>query len=127
MGYVHLRFDGRAGCGGLSRFRAVAGYVADWTRGGGASGFFCKPFYTDFRPVSFTRRSVGGRNWRHGGGGRGNGDRGNCWSSVAMDRELHDSVFHGGIGLPYCIAVDSSAESETHTCANWTTLNLCSW
>src|ERR1700732_5371444 len=60
MGYVDLHFECRSGCDGILRFRAVAGYGADWTRGGGASRFFCKPFYADFRPVSFARRSVGG-------------------------------------------------------------------
>src|SRR5258708_20431129 len=73
MGDAELRTECAAGCDRVSSFRAVASHFADWACSRRASGIFRKPFYVALRPISFPRRRIRGGNWRHGGGGGGEG------------------------------------------------------
>src|SRR6266403_1799974 len=110
MGDAKLRTECAAGCDRVSSCRAVASHFADWACGRRASGIFRKPFYVALRPISFPRRRIRGGNWRHGGSGGWNADRGNRGSHSAMDRQLYDSVFYCCVRLPDCIVVHPPAK-----------------
>src|SRR5258708_39684323 len=105
MGDAELRTECAAGCDRVSSFRAVASHFADWAGGRRASGIFRKPFYVALRPISFPRRRIRGGNWRHGGGGGWDADRGNRGSHSSMERPVFDFVFFFWVRLPRCIFV----------------------
>jgi len=75
MGDAELRAECAAGCDRVSSFRLWPSHFADWACGRRASGIFRKPFYVAFRPISF-RAVASVVEWRHGGSGGWNADRG---------------------------------------------------
>ena len=67
------------------------------------SGIFGQPLYHHFRHLSGARGRVGGRNGRNGRSDRRHAHCKNSWLRLAVDWQLHDSIFHGWFRLSDCL------------------------